>query len=64
MIRFTVPERPVPAARMTRRGKFVNRQVQRYLAYKDKVGWMLDKIVKRMDGPISVEVYVYLYRSQ
>lgn len=39
MIRFTVPGRPVPAVRMTRRSKHVNPQAQRYLAYKTEVGW-------------------------
>mgnify|MGYP001946860403 CR=1 FL=1 len=65
MTRFTVPGRPVPAARMTRRGKFVSKQAQRYLAYKEKVGWIArQNRVKRMDGPVAVEVYVYLHRGR
>ena len=65
MIRFTVPGRPVPAARMTHKGKFVSRQAERYLSYKNKVGWIAKQNrVKRLDGPVSVEVYVYLYRGR
>lgn len=33
--RVIVPGRPVPAARMTRRGKWVGRQAQRYLAWRE-----------------------------
>lgn len=62
MIRFTVPGRPVPAARMTQRGKFVNKQAQRYLSYKSKVGWIAKQHrIKQLDGPVAVEVYVYLH---
>lgn len=42
MIEFKVDGKPVPAQRMTQRGKFVKRNAQRYLAYKSVV-----KIVAR-----------------
>jgi len=34
-INFTIPGRPIPAARMTRRGKWIKRQAQKYLAFKE-----------------------------
>ena len=34
-IEFVVPGRPMPAVRMTRRGKWVKDRAQKYLAYKD-----------------------------
>lgn len=65
MIRFTVPGRAVPAVRMTQRSKFTSKQAERYLLYKLKVGWIArQNRVKEMDGPVSVEVYVYLYRGR
>lgn len=65
MVRFTVPGRPVPAARMTHKGKFISKQAERYLNYKNKVGWIArQNRIKEMSGPVSVEVYVYLYRGR
>lgn len=37
MIRVVVPGRPVPAARMTQRGKFVRPNAQRYMAYREEI---------------------------
>lgn len=62
MIRFTVPGRPVPAARMTHKGKFVSKQAERYLNYKNKVGWIArQNRVKRFEGAVCVELYLYLH---
>ncbi|KFZ39312.1 RusA family crossover junction endodeoxyribonuclease [Thermoactinomyces sp. Gus2-1] len=36
-MRIVVPGRPIPYKRMTQRGKFVKRDAQRYLGYKDYV---------------------------
>jgi len=60
-IRFTVPGRPVPAARMTRKSKWVSRQAQRYLAYKDDVGWAArDVCPEPLGGPLAVRVVAYI----
>lgn len=62
MVRFTVPGRPVPAARMTHKGKFVSKQAERYLNYKNKVGWIArQNRVKRLEGAVCVELYLYLH---
>lgn len=37
MIEFKVDGKPVPAQRMTQRGKYVKKNAQRYLAYKSAV---------------------------
>lgn len=65
MTRFTVPGRAVPAARMTQRSKFTSKQAERYLSYKNKVGWIAKQHkVKQLDGSVSVDVYVYLYKGR
>jgi crossover junction endodeoxyribonuclease RusA len=62
MIRLVVPSRPVPAVRMTQRSKFVSRQAQRYLTYKNYIGWLakVEKI-KRAEGPVEVKAIAYLH---
>jgi len=61
IISFTVPGRPVPAARMTRRGKYLKRSAQRYLAYKDAVGWAARVALKEpFAGPVGVEIWAYI----
>jgi Holliday junction resolvase RusA-like endonuclease len=60
-IKITIPGRPVPAARMTRRGKFVKRQAKRYLIYKGVVGWCAKAAGVRMtDRPVAVEIDIYV----
>ena len=60
-VRFTVPGRPVPAARMTRRGKWVKRQAQRYLAYKDEVGWAAKQACRMpLQGLLAARIVVYI----
>ncbi len=64
MIEVVIPGRPVPAARMTRRGKWIKPNAQRYLAYKDMVRWtawdvMRKKDLAPFDGPIGVEIHAW-----
>lgn len=60
-IRFTIPGRPIPAARMTRRGKWIKRQAQKYLAFKEQVGWEARKYFREpWQGPIGIELRFYL----
>ncbi len=57
MIRFEVPGRPIPAARMTRRGKWTSKQAQRYLAFKEQVGWCARSVCPEpLAGSVAVEV--------
>ena len=61
-IAFTVPGRPVPAARMTQRGTFLARS-QKYLAYKEEVGWLAKEAMNGRnptDGCILVEIWAYV----
>ena len=61
MTQFIIPGRPVPAARMTQRGKFVNKQAKRYLIYKGVVGWCAKAAgVKMTDQKVAVEIDVYV----
>ena len=61
MIKITIPGRPVPAVRMTQRGKFVSKQAKRYLAYKDAVGMCARAArVPMTDRPVAVEIDVYV----
>ncbi|GAW28973.1 RusA family crossover junction endodeoxyribonuclease [Carboxydocella sp. ULO1] len=58
---FEVPGRPVPAVRMTQRGKFVKQRAQQYIAYKELVTWYAIKAgIKRINGPVAVEIIIYL----
>lgn len=60
VIEFTVPGRPVPAARMTRRGKWVSFSAQRYLAYKNEVAWYARLAAKEpLSGDLAVEIWAY-----
>ncbi len=61
-ISFTIPGRPIPAARMTRRGKWVKRQAQKYLAFKEQVGWEARKHFKGApwQGQVGIELRFYL----
>jgi len=61
-ISFTVPGRPVPAAHMTRRGKWTSR-AKRSLAYQEAVAWAAKAArVPIMDGPLCLTIKVYLYQ--
>ena len=62
MIHFEVPGRPVPAARMTRKSKWTNQQAQRYLAYKQQVGWCAREVIKEpLTCPVAVTINAYLF---
>ncbi len=55
------PGRPVPAARMTKRGKYVSRRAQVYLAYKTEIGYRARAVIKEpIEGPVAVEIDVYI----
>lgn len=57
---LTFPGRPVPAARMTRNGKWVRPDAQRYLAYKEEIGWRAREVVKDiLLGPLAVAIKAY-----
>lgn len=56
-IMFTVPGRPVPAVRMTQKSKFVDPVAQRYLSYRELVGWTArTKIKIPITGSVVVAV--------
>jgi|SRR5699024_2562953 len=61
MIEFTVPGRAVPAVRMTQRSKFTKR-AKRYLAYKNKVGWVARQHFRGRptDKPVKLSIAIYL----
>lgn len=51
----------MPAVRMTRRGKWVKDRAQKYLAYKDAVGWAAKQACfDLIHGPVRVEIDIYL----
>lgn len=59
-LEFTVPGRAVPAVRMTQRSKFTKR-AQRYLTYKNQVGWVAKQHYRGKPTSDPVAVYVKLY---
>lgn len=59
MITLNIPVEPMGAVRMTGRGKFVNKNAQRYLAYKDFIKLHAQKQMKGQqlyEGAIVVEI--------
>lgn len=60
-VSFSIPGRPIPAARMTRNGKWVKKQAQKYLAFREQVSWETRKHFKEpWKGPVGVELKFYL----
>lgn len=60
--RLVIPGRPVPAVRMTRRGKFVSRAAKRYLDYKNHVARIaMQARLKPVEGHVEVEGIVYIH---
>ncbi len=59
---LTIPGRPVPAVRMTQRSKYKSKQAQRYLTYKNEVGWEAKKMWagKPYEKDIEVQAVAYL----
>lgn len=64
MLRILIPGRPVPAVRMTQKSKHKDDQAQRYLTYKEQVGWQakvqLPHGFQLLTGDIAVMIKVYL----
>lgn len=61
MYKFTIPGRPVPAVRMTQKGKFKKPEAARYLEYKEKVGWIARfNGVQKIKGDIGVKCRFYV----
>jgi Holliday junction resolvase RusA-like endonuclease len=61
VIEFTVPGRPVPAVRMTQRGKWIKPNAARYLAYKQQVGWTArPHFPAPFEGPVGIEIDAYI----
>lgn len=65
-MRIVVPGRPVPAVRMTQRGKFVKKAAGRYLAYKNQIAWIAKATKQKynlqcIDGSVEVIATAYLY---
>ncbi|WP_052807258.1 RusA family crossover junction endodeoxyribonuclease [Risungbinella massiliensis] len=47
---------------MTQRSKWKNSQAQRYLAYKERIGWEARKArIQRIMGSVEVQASAYLY---
>lgn len=64
-IKIVVPGKPIPAVRMTQRGKYVSKQAGRYLAYKNQVGWAAKAArVKQITGDIEVIGIAYIYGNR
>lgn len=61
MYKFTIPGRPVPAVRMTQKGKFKKPEAARYLEYKEKVGWIARfNGVQKTEGNVAVKCRFYV----
>ena len=60
MVKISVDIIPMGAVRMTQRGKFVKPLPQRYLRYKQTIGWAArEKIKHPLEGPIAVKMRFY-----
>lgn len=60
-MKFFIPVDPIGAVRMTRRGKFVKPDAQRYLSYKSLVGhYMRKHCDEPIQGPIKLSVTFYM----
>lgn len=63
-MQLVIPGRPVPAVRMTQRGKYIKPQAQRYLVYKDMVGWqgrskIKTPLPKSTNASVSIQFYIH-----
>jgi crossover junction endodeoxyribonuclease RusA len=60
-MKLEIHGRPVPAVRMTQRSKFISKQAQRYLAYKDQIGWEAKAAgIRPTHSPYEVKANVYM----
>ena len=66
MQKLIIPGRPVPHVRMTQRSKYSEPQAQRYLGYKEQVGWYARaaRVPFIAAGPAALESYFYLCGGQ
>lgn len=61
-IGLIIEGRPVPYVRMTQRGKYVKKNAQRYLDYKNTIAWMYKgNRLPKLDGKLEINVIVYLH---
>jgi crossover junction endodeoxyribonuclease RusA len=61
MIKFIIPGRPVPAVRMTQAGKYKKPSAQRYLTYKEHVGWAAKAAgIKKFRNDVAIDITLYL----
>ncbi len=61
-MKIIIPGRPIPYVRMTQRGKYIKTNAQRYLTYKNIVGYTARATGMRVsDKKIKISVFVYLY---
>jgi len=61
MVKITIKGRPIPYVRMTQKGKYVRKNAQRYLSYKNIIGYIAKKKIKDpSDKIININVVVYL----
>jgi len=61
VIKIIIPGRPIPYVRMTQRGMYIKKNAQRYLDYKDTIGYIArSKIKAPSDKIIHISVLVYL----
>ncbi|WP_164491870.1 RusA family crossover junction endodeoxyribonuclease [Staphylospora marina] len=69
MVKIVIEGRPVPAVRMTQRGKWLKKAAGRYLAYKNQVAWAakaakLRAGIETFTGPVEFIATVYLYGNR
>jgi len=58
---ISIPVEPMAAVRMTQRGKWMDPSANRYLAYKNKIGYQLRKEVNQpTDTAVAVEITFYM----
>lgn len=60
-IKLIIPGRPVPYVRMTQRGKYVKRNAQRYMAYKDSIKYIALNQIKGEIATENMKVIVKVY---
>lgn len=64
-MKLIIPGRPVPAVRMTQRSKYKSKQAQRYLDYKEQIGWTAKAAgALPRHSPYEVTATVYIDRKK
>lgn len=60
MVKIVVDIAPMGAVRMTQRGKFAKPLPQRYMRYKQVIGWAAREQIKQpLNGPLRVKMAFY-----